>query len=230
MKDTDNTTPHKSEEYDSQIEDIIPYYSCFHRETINLVKSLPCEPKNWLDTGCGTGTLIRRALDIFPKTRFYLLDPSKGMLNEARKKLSDISAERLKFLKPYPTQNFSQKLAEKMDVITAIQCHHYLSAPERIKATEICYNLLNEDGVYITFENIKPLTMGGIEIGKRYWENFQSTRGRDALMVENHLKRFNVEYFPITVEEHLELLRETGFKVVELLWFSYMQAGFYCLK
>lgn len=230
MKDTENTTSHKSDEYDSQIEDIIPYYSIFHRETINLIKSLTFEPKNWLDTGCGTGTLVNMARDTFPRTRFYLLDPSKGMLNEAQKKLSDMPADCLKILKPSPTQNFSQKLEDKMDVITAIQCHHYLSPQERKKAIKVCYNLLNEDGVYITFENIKPLTKEGIEIGKVYWGNFQLARGRDVSMVDKHLNRFNVEYFPITVEKHLELLRDADFRVVELLWFSYMQAGFYCLK
>ncbi|OPY25376.1 MAG: hypothetical protein A4E27_00955 [Methanobacterium sp. PtaU1.Bin242] len=49
-------------------------------------------------------------------------------------------------------------------------------------------------------------------------------------MVDKHLNRFNIEYFPIAVEKHLELLRDADFRVVELLWFSYMQAGFYCLK
>jgi len=48
--------------------------------------------------------------------------------------------------------------------------------------------------------------------------------------VENHLKRFNVEYFPINIEEHLSLLRKSGFSVVEMFWYSYMQAGFYCIK
>jgi tRNA (cmo5U34)-methyltransferase len=37
-------------------------------------------------------------------------------------------------------------------------------------------------------------------------------------------------FFPITVEEHLSLLKKMGFNAVELLWYSYMQAGFYCVK
>ena len=48
--------------------------------------------------------------------------------------------------------------------------------------------------------------------------------------VKEHLERFDAEYFSIAVEEHLKLLRETGFKTVELFWYSYMQAGFYCIK
>ena len=76
----------------------------------------------------------------------------------------------------------------------------------------------------------KTLDQKGVEIGKRYWKDFQLSRGRDPEIVEKHLMRFNMEYFPITIEEHLSLLREIGFEVIELLWFSYMQAGFYCQK
>ena len=53
-------------------------------------------------------------------------------------------------------------------------------------------------------------------------------RGKSA--AASHIKRFGVEYFPVSIEEHLSLLRETGFKSVELLWFSYLQAGFYAIK
>ena len=74
------------------------------------------------------------------------------------------------------------------------------------------------------------MTEIGIEIGKRNWKSFQLSKGRDQETVENHIKRFDTMFFPITVEEHLSLLREMGFNAVELLWYSCMQAGFYCVK
>lgn len=229
-KPAQNATPHMPEDYDAQISRVLPYYSFFHQETIKLVKSLPSSPKIWLDTGCGTGSLVNKAIYEFPDTKFLLLDPSEGMLNQAKEKLSSCPSGRLKFLKASPTQEFSQELEEKPDVITAIQCHHYLSLEDRARATRMCYNLLKESGIYITFENIRPLTEEGITIGKRYWGNFQSAHGRSEEEIEKHLERFDTEYFPITVEEHLGLLRETGFRTVELFWYSYMQAGFYCIK
>lgn len=229
-KSAQNATPHLPEDFDARISGVLPYYSCFHQETINFVKSLPLSPRIWLDTGCGTGSLVNKAIEEFPSTKFLLLDPSEGMLNQARKKLLSYPADRLEFLEASPTQEFSQKLEEQPDVITAIQCHHYLSRECRAKATDVCYNLLKEGGAYITFENIRPLTKEGITIGKRYWRNFQLAHGRTEEEIEEHLKRFDTEYFPITVEEHLELLRNTGFRTVELFWYSYMQAGFYCIK
>jgi len=117
-----------------------------------------------------------------------------------------------------------------VDVITAIQSHHYLSLDERYHAIKSCYNNLNENGVYLAFENIRPLTKKGTEIGKEYWKKFQISKGKTVEEAENHIKRFDVEYFPITIEEHLSLLRKIGFSAVEIFWYSYMQAGFYCIK
>ena len=225
-----NIKPHPPEDYDTKISSVLPYYSFFHQESINLIRSLPDTPNVWMDTGCGTGSLVAKAIEQFPDTKFLMLDPSEGMLQQARDKLSSYTPRRLEFLKTSATQDFSQELNERPDVITAIQCHHYLSRENRTKAVGVCYELLKEDGIFVSFENIRPLTEEGISVGKRYWGKFQSTHDRTEQEIETHLERLDTEYFPITVEEHLELLRETGFKVVEIFWYSYMQAGFYCIK
>ncbi len=230
MKNIDNTTAHASDEYDEKVRSTIPYYDCFHQEAINIVKAAGIVPKVWLDTGCGTGTLVEKALKVFPKTRYILADPSPPMLKQAKKKLSRYGPERVCFLKASTTQDLSLDDIPKCDVATAIQSHHYSSKEERAKATRVCCEILRPGGIYITFENIKPATPEGIRIGKRCWKNFQESCGKDPLEAERHIERFGVEYFPITVEEHLSLLRKTGFSVVEILWHSHMQAGFYCIK
>jgi tRNA (cmo5U34)-methyltransferase len=230
MPGSDNTTPHFSKDFDHEVRNTIPYYESFHKETINIIKATAIEPDIWLDTGCGTGSLIELAIEKFPHTKFILSDPSARMLDQARKKLSKYPKDRLKFLDPIPTQEFSSESFKKADVVTAIQSHHYLSPKDRLKATKVCYDILNEYGVYITFENTRPATDKGIEIGREYWKNFQLSRGRSGERAENHMERFDVGYFPITIAEHLKLLGKTGFRVVELLWFSYMQAGFYAIK
>lgn len=215
-------------DYDDEIRSIIPYYDSFHQETINLVKATNPKPGVWLDTGCGTGTLVEKALNHFPDTEFILADPSVEMLEVAKKKLS--GSNRVKLLEPISTQDLALEGIESPDIITAILSHHYLSKEKRIEATEACYNLLNEGGIYITFENIRPMTEIGTKIGKKNWRSFQLSKGRDLSSTLDHLKRFDTVFFPITVEEHLSMLREGGFKAVELLWYSYLQAGFYCIK
>jgi tRNA (cmo5U34)-methyltransferase len=227
MLKRDNATPHSASTYDTHVHQTIPYYDLFHQETLNLLKAMDHTPKHWLDTGCGTGTLIQRAIAEFPSTHYTLADPSPQMLEIAKSKLSKF--ENVKFLEPSSTEKLSLPKAS-FDTITAIQSHHYLHLNEHQKATSICFDLLASNGVYITFENIRPLTQRGIEIGKENWASFQIASGRDPKAVEDHLNRFSVDYHPLTVEEHLSQLRKTGFSVVELLWFSVMQAGFYCIK
>lgn len=225
----DNATPYLAADYDSQVRVTIPYYDAFHAETINRVKAIRKEPQMWLDTGCGTGTFVEEALVAFPNTHFIIADPSEKMLGIAKKKLAYASSDRVEFLKPAVTQDLGG-LERKLDVITAIQSHHYMTNGERAKATKVCFNLMQHGGVYITYENVRPLTAKGIEIGKEYWKRFQLAKGRDAATVENHLCRFDAEYFPITIMDHLSLLRKTGFSTSEILWYSYLQAGLYSIK
>lgn len=224
----DNLTAHSSTKYDQEVGNTIPYYNCFHEETIGLLKASDKKISSWIDTGCGTGTLVDRSYAEFANTTFFLTDPSEAMLKIAKDKLKEYS--RVKILDPMPTQALPAHVKEKVDVVTAIQCHHYLSIEERKKATMACWEILKEDGIYITYENIRPFTDEGCKIGQDKWMNFQLSRGKDSQSITKHLERFDKEYFPITVDEHLKLMRESGFRVVELLWYSCMQAGFYCIK
>ena len=61
-------------------------------------------------------------------------------------------------------------------------------------------------------------------------ENFGMQSGRTLDEVKSHSARYNKEFFPITIKEHLELLNKTSFQVAELFWHSYMQSGFYAVQ
>ncbi len=180
MQDKNNSTSHSSEEYDGQITDTIPYYESFHTETLNIIKTIIEKPEIWLDTGCGTGTLVKKALKQFEDTKFLLSDPSPAMLDVAKNKLSKQPMERLNFLKPGESRDISLNFDGKLDVVTAIQAHHYMSTEDRLKTTKHCHRLLKEGGVYVTFENIRPSSEMGVEIGLKYLKNFQLSRGRNV--------------------------------------------------
>jgi tRNA (cmo5U34)-methyltransferase len=216
-------------EYDEKITTTIPNYEFFHSETIDLVKTIHPLPEKWLDTGCGTGTLLLAAHPCFKHTKFTLADPSHEMLLIVKDKLCDHADWEVEVMDPVSSQGIKLPDGE-FDVITAIQSHHYLDAEGRQAATGNCFRMLKNGGVYVTFENIKPISEMGVRLGLDRWMTFQISRGKSAEEALKHADRFGKEYFPITIENHLNLLRKVGFSCVEILWTSYMQAGFYAIK
>ena len=224
----DNKTPHSSSEYDISVKKTIPFYRYFHEQTVDLVMTIKPDAKKWLDTGCGTGFLIEKALPVFKDCIFVLADPSMEMLMMARNRLG--CHKNIKYLDPVRTEDIKIKTSKEFDVITAIQVHHYLNREDRIKATVNCYKLLKDNGIYITFENIRPENDWAIDFQLDRWMDFQLLEGRSKKDAAGHRKRFGVKYFPIKVSEHLKLLDSIGFRIAEIFWLSYMQAGFFCIK
>ena len=223
----DNTTAHTSTEYDNKISETLPFYDIFHKTAIDLVQNANITVSKWLDTGCGTGNLIASASEIFSDTEFVLADPSSEMLAITKDK-NETDSRRLTFI-----NNCSQNLDcddNTFDVITAIQSHHYLDKNTRLQAVKNCFRMLKPNGIFITFENIMPLSDKGVNIGLSRWKNYQINSGKTSAEAKKHIGRFEKEYYPISIIEHIDLLNEIGFNCTEILWVSYMQAGFYAIK
>lgn len=223
----DNTSSYNSSIYDENITNVLPYYSEFHGQVIDVARMIYLENKGkvkWLDTGCGTGTLALRALGELPDIEFTLSDPSEGMLEIAKEKLS---GKDIHF-----NIGTSDKISYKkeFDIVTAIQSHHYYDIKTRCIAVKKCYEALKDGGVFMTFENIKMSTEESDAVALNRWGQFLLDHGWTSEGVKAHQERRGVEMFPITIEQHLDILKDAGFKSVNILWASYMQAGFWAIK
>lgn len=222
----DNKSAYISHEYDSKICQTLPYYEEFHNQVISLVKSMNLSKINWLDSGCGTGKTAHKALSelVGMDINLTLCDPSKEMLALAQSRLANSNVT---------YRNISSQELDyhnEFDVVTAIQCHHYLSLDERKIAVQKCYHALKENGVFVTFENICMESKVADTLAFLRWQSFMRSKGKTPAEIEQHIARRGTEVLPITIAEHLDLMKNCGFKHVELLWFSYLQAGFFAIK
>lgn len=217
-------TAFQAEEYDSKIKQTLPYYEDFYNQITDILDVLGKSKTSWLDIGCGTGRMYEVAQRKLSLNEFVFTDISDKML--------EISRERF----PAKENRFevmaAQELAEngKYDVITAVQVNHYLSEEEREVAVRNCYQALKSDGVFFTYENVAPNSAIGKEIGLKRWQKYQIENGKSQEEATGHIKRYKTEYFPITIKSHLEMMARSGFQSVELIWMSYMQAGFMGIK
>ncbi len=228
---SDNATPHKSASYDDDVRQTIPFYEEMHRQALDLALSLKPDATSWLDTGCGTGFLVEGAARLFPSATFTLADPARPMLEHARQRLEGLPSGRVAEYLEVASPELAGPLAgRRFEIITAMQCHHYMRRPDRERALAVCHQLLHPGGLLIVFENTDPATPEGVATGLERWCRWQLAQGKPAEAVAEHRRRHQVKYFPITAREHLEALGRAGFRMAEQMWFSFMQAGFYAIK
>ena len=222
---SDNKSAFAVNQYDENVRKVIPHYDEIYEQIFSVITTY-CgdKPLAVLDTGCGTGNFGAMALNRLELTELVLCDPSEKMLAEAQKKLANQGCEF------YCIGSEKLEYSNRFDIITAIQSHHYFDRATRKIAVKNCFNALKPGGIFICFENTAPFTERGKDLLLKRIEAFGLAAGRTPEEVRSHSARYNTEYFPITIKEHLELLGKTGFAVCELFLHSYMQSGFYAIK
>ena len=220
-----NKTPFKAADYDKNVRRVIPFYDTIYEQITGLISVyFGGRSISLLDTGCGSGNMGAQALEKLNVSELVLCDPSEAMLSITRERFGDRAEYRC-----IGSEQLDHE--ERFDVVTAIQSHHYYSDKSlRELAVKNCFRALKKGGLFICFENTAPFTVQGKDILLRRIEDFGLKAGRTPDEVKAHSARYDTEYFPITIAEHLELLENTGFSCAELFWASYMQCGFYAIK
>jgi tRNA (cmo5U34)-methyltransferase len=220
----DNTTPHAATDYEREIERTVPFHTQMLTQAIDVALAANTSPSRWLDTGCGPGRLAEMAR-LRCSAKFLFADPSEAMLAIARARHPDVAAD--SFL-DVPSQSLPEIAA--VDVLTAVQCHHYGDETARERSVRRCFERLAPGGVFVVFENVRAETESGHVMQRERWARWLREHGRDEEDVRALMAREGSKFFPIRVSQHLGLLAQVGFSGVELIWRSYSQAGFLCVR
>lgn len=219
-----NSTPFAVEEYDKQIKKTVPFYEEMVQQIVDIVKMFNLQSLRWLDVGCGTGKMARTALDNFDIQKMVCIDVEQEMFEKAEMFCNDRTVE---FLQCDVRELQYQEI---FDIVTAIQVNHYFKKDERIVAIKNCYDALEENGIYISFENFAPDSEDGAKLYLERWKEFQIASGKNEEEADSHVKRYGKNYYPISITESIGLLKDCGFRMVEILWVSYMQVGILARK
>ena len=107
---------------------------------------------------------------------------------------------------------------------------HTLPLTETVLTRERIQEMRGLYGLYISFENFAPFTDDGRRVYLKRWKSYQIESGKSMQESEEHIARYGKEYYPVSVTENLKLMRECGFKTVEILWLSNMQIGIWGIK
>ena len=202
---------------------IIGYEELMRKVSDKISENVP-EPHIWLDTGCGTGGLIRMNVDRFPKAQFVLADPLSDNIAIA-KQLMNGEQRCLYVTIPTDRLNFGDST---LDIITAMFCHHYYQDIEdKKKAVTNCFRMLKKGGLFITSEHLRHDDQ---ESADKEWISFMTGAGLPEEFALEMVSRRDKEYFPLTESAHIELLKECGFSEIEVFWNTCSDIGIVARK
>lgn len=213
--------------YDQKVTESIPFYATIHEQVMDLVAHSGIAPKRWLDAGGGTGRLVEQCLARFPGAEFTISDPMEEMRAIAIRRFADAGG------RVAVVEGSTEELdlgRDAFDVITAVLSNHYLSEEKRRTAVANCHAMLRPGGMFVAIEHVAALTERGKQTALDRWRGFQVAAGKPPAAAAKHIARYGVEYFPITLEKHLALLRSAGFATVEVFWYAYSDIGVYGIK
>lgn len=172
-----------------------------------------------LDLGAGTGKLSRKVLESYENIGITLIDFSENMLAEVPNVLSD-------FKRKYNTvlaDIFDIKLEKNHynNVISSFAIHHARNIDDYSNLYKNIYNSIIDLGVFICVDVIEGATPYLSKSNENGWEKFLEEQSFTKQDIKKILSNYCREDSPLSIFEHLTLLKKSGFDKVDLLWKKY---------
>ncbi len=229
MERMDKIKNHFEEEaaqYDGIIKNLIPYYDKMVEALVNTLPFGNSKQIEVVDLGCGTGTISRAVRDAYPKAKLTCVDISEKMLKVAAGKLGDV-ADAIFINKNFYDFSFDKKYDA---VVSSLALHHLETKKDKLEFYSKIYSSLNAGGVFINADVVLASTEA---LQERYIEQWKSYMCKNVPLdeVENKwIPTYYEEDRPISMMEHIEMLKDVGFKTVDIVWKYYNFAVYMAIK
>lgn len=214
MEKVKNHFEEESKEYDNIILKLIPHY----KEMIaSLIASIPFEntkPIKVLDLGCGTGNTSKAVKNRFPNANITCIDLAENMIEMARYKLSEYD-------------NIEYHVADMREfefgcdydlVISSLAMHHLETDEEKKAVYRRIYDALRKGGVFYNGDNVLGSNQYQEKVNLEKWKEFMLENVSLREIEEKWLPTHYEEDHPSPLIDHLDWLREVGFKDVDVVW------------
>ena len=204
----------------------IPQYDLMRESSANLVYDVIKNPKckketfSVLDIGCSDGLMIERLIDKFNGEGYGYytgIDVSEPMLDKAKSRLSDKINERSVSIKNCDLRtDFPQG---HYDVVTSILSIQFTPIEYRQHIVQEIYNHLSSaNGCFIMVEKVLGNTD---KINKLFVKNYYDMKKQNGYTEEQiERKRLSLEgvLVPVTSDWNVDLLKQAGFRQIDVFW------------
>ncbi len=213
-----------AENYDQEILKTFPRYDEMIEALVNAIPTDMDSPRV-LDLGCGTGNITKKVLEVFPNAKITCLDISDKMIEISKEKLSDYEIE-------YVLGDFTIiDIIDNYDVIiSSLALHHIETDEEKLEMYKYIFNALNDGGVFYNADVVKSDSPYNNELNERKYVEYMKLKNATNKEIEDFKNRRNDNDSPITLLKHFNLLEESGFSHIDVIWKYYGNAVFGATK
>ena len=212
--------------YDEWIRKAVPGYDEMRHIARQLLPPPPQSTLNVLDLGAGTGLFSRLALDVYPAAHFTLWDVADKMLEVAKMRFEDSSAQFEYVVGDY--RHLDERESYHL-VISSLSIHH-LSDPEKQDLFCRVHQALKPGGLFLNMDQIKGPTPDMQETYIRRWEEITRLNGATEEEIKGGQERRRLYDREATMEDQLQWLREAGFQDVDCVYKKWLMGLFYARK
>ena len=217
--------------FDDMLERSVPYYDEIQKMIGELVTDFAAEGTAIYDLGCSTGTTFLQIARTVPRdlnVRFVGIDSSPEMLEIARQKLTEAGFDR-----PLDLECADLNAGVRIDgasVVLMILTLQFIRPLYRQRLIRSICEGLTENGALILVEKVLGENSTFNRLFIHHYYEMKKENGYSELEIAQKREALENVLIPYRFEENKELLREQGFRHVDVFFKWYNFCGMIATK
>jgi tRNA (cmo5U34)-methyltransferase len=215
--------------FDDMVSRSVPHYEEMQRMVCELALDFARPNTSLYDIGCSTATTLLTLDPILdPSMTFVGVDNAPDMLEKARQKICQTGTPRPIELQ---TADLHKGLyMENASVVTMLLTLQFIRPLYRERMMKTIYSGLNDQGCLILIEKLTSEDTTFNRLFIRHYYDFKRRNGYSEIEISKKREALENVLIPYRLEENILLLKETGFRHVEIFFRWYNFCGIIAVK
>lgn len=208
--------------FDDMVSRSVPFYHEMQRMTAEIAATHAKENTKVYDLGCSTGTtMLMMDKMVTEGIPFVGIDESEEMIAKCREKLSNFSMRReVELMAADLAAHFK---IDNASVVTMVLVLQFIRPLQSLNIVKNIFEGLNKDGVFILIEKILTEEKSFNREYIDYYYDFKRRNEYSELEISQKREALENVLIPYKTSENINMLREAGFKEVEVFfrWYNF---------
>lgn len=193
--------------FDQHVRQSVFMYDEFHKSIIKMSNWFIEDNTNILDVGTSTGELLMK-LPYNETCNYIGIDVEAGMINKAQEKLGEKYKLQLGDILDYKITNCS--------LITMVLVLQFIKNKDKELALQNIYNSLNKGGAFMFVDKVKTPILDIHDMYNDLYYDFKRENNlTDTEILDKNVSLRGVQKC-LTVEENIQLMKNVGFKNIDI--------------